>query len=109
MLRTLTEVRLDVSPWCPAYPNTAVAVRALAAWQGVASRAPPVGLLEGTSIWRCSTDHLTRSRPPQRRPFHFQPIPVRPARGWAFSLPGLPKRTPMITNLKDLRERAVVS
>jgi uncharacterized protein len=47
VLRTLTAVRLfDVSPVVfPAYPDTGVAVRALGAWQGVASRAPPVGLL----------------------------------------------------------------
>ena len=47
VLRTLTAVRLyDVSPVVfPAYPDTAVAVRALAAWQGVTIRAPPVGLL----------------------------------------------------------------
>jgi uncharacterized protein len=47
VLRSLIAVRLyDVSPVVfPAYPDTAIAVRALAAWQGVASRAPPVGLL----------------------------------------------------------------
>lgn len=47
VLRTLTSVRLfDVSPVVfPAYPDTAVAVRALAAWRGVAAKTPPVGLL----------------------------------------------------------------
>jgi Escherichia/Staphylococcus phage prohead protease len=47
VLRTLTAVRLyDVSPVVfPAYPDTAIAVRALAAWRGATSRAPPVGLL----------------------------------------------------------------
>ncbi|ODN68411.1 HK97 family phage prohead protease [Methylobrevis pamukkalensis] len=47
VLRTLTAVRLhDVSPVVfPAYPDTAVAVRALATWQGSARSAPPVALL----------------------------------------------------------------
>lgn len=47
VLRTLTAVRLyDVSPVVfPAYPDTAVAVRALAAWRGTTGNGPPVALL----------------------------------------------------------------
>lgn len=47
VLRTLPAVRLfDVSPVVfPAYPDTAVAVRALTAWRGVVPKSAPVGLL----------------------------------------------------------------
>jgi phage head maturation protease len=47
VVRTLTAVRLfDVSPVVfPAYPETAVAVRALEAWQRTVRPATPIALL----------------------------------------------------------------
>ncbi|MBB4267599.1 HK97 family phage prohead protease [Roseospira visakhapatnamensis] len=47
VLRTLTAVRLlDVSPVVfPAYPDTAVAVRAMTAWRAATTPRPPVALL----------------------------------------------------------------